>query len=235
MKKKMYIFIIIGIIIAAAVTFAVYKVVTNAEEQINDITVFAEDYESYNGEELYGNDVLELSINEDAVIYIKTAEEIIDVLENEDALIYFGFPTCPWCRNMLTAFINAATDKGEAIYYVDIKSIRNTYSVEDGLIVESTVGEDAYYEIVEFLSDYLSDYIITDDDDVEYDTETKRLYAPTVVTVSGGEVLDFKDGTLDSVTNPYEELSEEEYDELYEEFIEIIENLQNPSCGLDHC
>lgn len=240
MKKNVFLIILISLlaIIGIIVGFLQYNKEESVEKEItlvNDIEEFISEYESYNGEQINDNDILEVDLNEDAIVYITSAEDIIDIMLEEDALIYFGFSTCPWCRNMIDVLLDAAENKDQAIYYVDIKSIRNIYSVEEGLIVESTVGEDAYYDILEIFGDYLSDYIVYDEDGVEYNTNTTRLYGPTLITVKEGELLDIYVGTHEEVTDPYTALTDEQYDELYTEFNNMINDLQNLSCGLDNC
>lgn len=241
-KKKVNVKIILIVICFVLVTISIgLQIYSNVNEEtikiteVNQISTFIEEYESYNGEELYEHDILDLDLNEDAIVYIKTAEEIVEIMQSEDALIYFGFPTCPWCRNMLEALVDAAAEKDEPIYYVNIKEVRNTYVVEDGLIVESVAGEDAYYDILEIFGSYLSDYVVYDEDGNEYNTNTTRLYAPTIITVQGGELLDIKIGTLDEITDPYTKLTDEQYIELNSEFENMINDLQNPVCGLESC
>lgn len=201
----------------------------------NDIEEFKSIYENYNDEILYDNEVLDLELSEEAVVYISTPEEIVEVLKNEDAIVYFGFPTCPWCRNMLEAFIEACVEKDQEFYYVDISEIRNTYTVEDGLIVESSEGTDAYYELLELLDGVLSEYMVYDEDGEEYNTNTKRLYAPSVVTVVSGVITDFKSGTLEEVSDPYTKLSDEQFEKLVLEYSNVINNLQSPTCTGEVC
>lgn len=236
MKKSKFIIVILIVLIIIGGILG-YCLLNNEEEIVlsNDIETFISEYEGYNGQELYDHEILSLDLNEDAIIYITSAEDIVDVMLEENALIYFGFETCPWCRNMITALLDAAADKDQAIYYVDIMEIRNTYTVEDGLIVESTVGEDAYYDILEVFGDNLSDYIVYDEDGEEYNTNTTRLYGPTLITVKDGELLDMMVGTLSSVTDPYTALTDSEYEELYTEFSNMINDLQNQACGLNEC
>lgn len=203
-------------------------------EKQNDIQLFKSEYEDKNN--LTSDDAvyLDLEIDEELIIYYKTDEEIIDILNNEKALIYFGFSDCPWCRNIMSSLVKAAVDNNEVIYYVDIQNIRNTYIIEDGLIVESVTGTDAYYEILDILEDNLSDYKITSGKK-EYDTYTKRLYGPTVITINKGIVYDIYVGSLEEVEDPYSELNEEQSLELYKIYDEMIKELNTEVCDLDKC
>lgn len=235
MKKDKNVLIVAIVLLAAIAVIVGFSITNDEVMEVNDIHTFTEEYESYNGEELYDHEVLNLDLNDEAIVYITSIDDIVEVMENEDALIYFGFSTCPWCRNMISTLLDAAVSKGEVIYYVDIKEVRNAYTVEDGLLIESTIGEDAYYELLEFLDAALDDYIVTDEDGVEYDTGIKRVYGPTVITVKEGELLDMYIGTLDSVEDPYTALTDEEYEELLEIYKNMINDVQNNACTLDNC
>ncbi|MFI3260934.1 MAG: hypothetical protein R3Y13_04415 [bacterium] len=207
----------------------------NSVDIYNDVTIFSKEYESLNGEELSGKLLLEVDINDEAVIYEKTILEILDIMNNESALIYFGFGTCPWCRNMIEALVDSSVSKNEPIYYVNISSVRNTYTYEAGNVVETKEGDESYYEVVEFLSDSLSEYYVYDEDGEKYDTNTKRLYAPTVITVKNGSLVDISFGTVDEVEDPYIKLTDEEYSDLLLEYNNMINDLQTEMCSLESC
>ena len=237
--KNMYVKIGIAlttilIIVGVGYLFLNKKEDTKVVENTNDINVFKKSYEKHNGEPMGKYTILPVEVNKDAIVKISTPKEIIEVLENEKALIYFGFETCPWCRNMLEAFTDAAANKKETIYYVDILDIRSNFKVKDGKL-EETKGTDEYYKILKILDSILEDYIVYDDKKVEYKTGEKRLFAPTVVSVKDNEIINFKIGTLDGIENPFEKLTDEEYDELYNIYIGMINELNTDSCGLSNC
>ncbi len=236
--KKDKIYIVIAIIFA--VFLLIGAIIFNKDEEaiekkVNDATSFISEYEGLNDEELYGHDVLDLNLNKDTVVYVTKIEDILDILKNEDALVYFGFSSCPWCRNMINVLFDAAASKNEPIYYVDIKEIRNVYKVVDGEISETVKGNDSYYEAVEFLKDSLGDYIVYDEEKNEYNTNTKRIYGPTVVTVKEGSVQDIFIGTHADVIDPYSPMTSEQYSELSKEFSNMINDLQNNACGIGNC
>ncbi len=232
-KKKSFMIgvLIISFIVLALSGYAVYNFTTKNQNS-SDITKFITQYESLNKKEDHnGKTAIELDLNEDATIFYKTDQEIMDLMQNKEAIIYFGFSSCPWCRSIITTLLEATVDEEITLYYVDIEDIRNTYIYENGELTESSTGTTGYYEILDFLDEYLSDYIIKDEDNNEHNTNTKRLYAPSVVTVKGGEVVEFFSPSSDMIDDPYEELSDKEELNLYNKFLNLIKNLRNEPCS----
>ena len=122
----------------------------------------------------------------------------------------------------------------DKVYYVDILDIRDTYKFSGSIEPEQTKkGTDAYYEILEFLDDYLEEFYVKDDAGNMYDTGVKRLYAPTVVGVKDGKVVGIHVATVESQTNPYEVLTDKQKDELksiYKKMIEDVNKKENSTC-----
>lgn len=200
----------------------------------NDTLSFISLYESFNNVENGEKKFLELNLNKDAIIYVSSISEIKKIIENESGIVYFGFSTCPWCRNMIDVLLDASVSNNQAIYYVDIKDIRNEYEVVDGLLFESVSASDEYYELLSYLDDFLDDYIVFDGDD-SYNTNMKRIYGPTVLTFNS-KVLDMHVGTHDDVVDSYVKLSDLQYDLLYDEFDTMIKKIyENNSCEISSC
>ena len=65
---------------------------------------------------------------------------------------------------------------------------------------------------------YLEDYTITDKKDKTIKTGEKRLYAPTVIFVKNGEVVEFIERTVDSQKDPYVALNENQRNELISKY-----------------
>lgn len=228
MEKSNKIYMIIIFVCAALVIgLCGYAIITHKEEKISDAMKFKNEYEALNelvnenSEEKYVN----VEISEENPIVYKTGKEILDVLKNEDAIIYFGFAACPWCRNAVPVLIDTAKELNvEKIYYVDILDMRDTYKFSGSIEPEQTKkGTDAYYEILKFLDKKLDKFYVTDDAGNMYDTGVKRLYAPTVVGVKDGKVVGFHVATVESQTNPYETLTDKQKEELKKEYKTIIE------------
>lgn len=179
---------------------------TNEE---TDAIRFKEEYEALNDKK-DSNEYINVDIDKENPIVYADAEEVIDLIKNDTAVIYFGFPECPWCRNAIPVLLDAAKELGiEKIYYYNALSIRDKKSLdENGDIVVEDEGTKEYEELVELLYDYLTIY------DGLNDNTIKRLYFPTVLFVKDGEVIGLHISTVETQENPYNELTKEQYEEL---------------------
>ncbi len=240
MDKKRIIGLIIGVVLVLAVGLKFYLDYKDKEEEEPEIQErlatesskeFKKQYESLNGTKNDSDkDYLEVSLKENNPVQIKTDEEILDVLENGTGVIYFGFNSCPWCRSMVETLIESFDDNElENLYYVDVKDIRSTFEVKKKKVVNTKKGTDAYYDILEYLDEYLTEYKITSNKK-EYDTKEKRLYAPTVVVLKNGEIIGFHEGTVESQTDPWLGLNADEKKELKATFDELFKELKSNSC-----
>ncbi len=230
MEKSNKIYMIVIFVCAALVIgLCGYAIITHKDEKISDAIKFKNEYEALNGvvNEATDNKYIEVNIDEENPMVYKTGKEILDVLKNEDAIIYFGFAACPWCRNAVPVLLDAAKELNvDKIYYVDILDIRDTYKFSGSIEPEQTKkGTDAYYEILKFLDKKLEKFYVKDEAGNMYDTGVKRLYAPTVVGVKGGKVVGFHESTIESQTDPYELLDENGKSELKNEYKKIIESV----------
>lgn len=241
-KSNKICFIIIAICTIAVIGICAFEIFNHKSNEKTDSARFKEEYEAYNGlvNENNNKNFLEVEIPKENPIVYKTGKEILDVLKNENAIVYFGFSSCPWCRNVIEPLLSAAEEKKtEKVYYVDIYDMRDTYVFNGNIIPEQTKkGTDAYYDILDFMGKNLEKYYIKDEAGNMYDTGVTRLYAPTVVAVSGGEVKSMHVGTLDEQTDPYEGLKKEEKEKLKNIFIDLIKSIDKEleTCsGEDAC
>ena len=86
---------------------------------------FKSEYEKYNGKEATdGKKYLDITINGAGKIKYSTEDEIVDIFNNSgDAVIYFGYPTCGYCRTVAEVLCDTAKDSGlETIYYLDTEN-----------------------------------------------------------------------------------------------------------------
>lgn len=152
-NKKIYLISIILLILIVATLFFIFNNKKSNEE--NDNKVFASEY----------------GITEDNVYVYRTLEEINKILENGTALVYLGFPECPWCRGYVPIINEVAKEEGlDKIYYFNIKKDREDNSK-------------LYQKTVELLGDNL-----------RYDNEgNRRIYAPSLIAVKNGKVVMFDD------------------------------------------
>lgn len=238
-KKKLY--IIGGILLLFIAGLSVWYFGFASTEKINEDAVrFKEEYEAYNGKEAYGDATYqELEISEDSKIKYATAKEIIKILESGTGLIYLGFPTCPWCRGLIPALLDAVDCSClENVTYLNVSDLRDTYTLEDGKPVKTKDTSDEYYRILELLDEYLLDYTLTSDDGKEINVGEKRLYVPMVVAVKDGKIIDTRIDSveLDENQSPFDTLKDSQYKELKTDFTDMIDQItKEASVCEDHC
>ena len=184
----------------------------NTKVEPKKVNKFKKEYESLNGkiDEHSKKEYMSINIDEDNPFVYITVDEVINKLQKGTSVIYFGFPECPWCRNLVPVLIDAAKELGvDKIYYYNAVKIRDTKELDDeGNIITTKEGTKEYNKIVELLYDYLPEYKGLEDESV------KRLYLPTVVFIKDGEVTYLHTGTLDSQEDPHKKLSKQQYNEL---------------------
>lgn len=177
MKKKLLYVLLVFLLICACFSIYVY---------FNDSTRFYLSYTIYNYFPYENGKYIKVDIPRDNGVKYLGEEEIYDVFESGTGIIYFGYPECPWCRNIVGPLITSNKDSGVLLYYVDVHKLTD---------------KDKLFEI-------LDEYLKEDDDG------NKRLYVPDVYFVKDGEILSHHLGTVDSYKNPYLGMSKEQRDEL---------------------
>lgn len=199
-----------------------------------DAINFKNEYESLNNvvNDKSGKTIKEISIDASNPVDILTEEETVSLLENGTGIIYFGFPDCPWCRSMLPVLLKTLSNMSiDKLYYLNVKNMRDTLSLGEKNKVEvKEEGTKGYYKILELLDDVLEPYYLTSEDGKKIDTKEKRLYAPTVVAVKDGKIVDIHVGTVDSQASGYDDLSIEQQEELSNRFMELVRKVYNVDC-----
>ncbi len=105
----------------------------------SDSISFKNEYESLNNvvREKDGRTIKEISIDANNPVDILTEEEAVALLESGTGILYFGFPDCPWCRNMLPVLLQTLKNMSiERMYYLNIGSIRDTLALGEKNKVE---------------------------------------------------------------------------------------------------
>ena len=154
-------------------------------------------------------------------------DEIIELLENGTGIVYFGFPNCPWCRNLVPVLTDAAIEFGvEEILYRNVWYDRNILELEDGEIVETRAGHPGYYQVLDILGDLAPAYRGL------YDESIRRVFVPAVVFVSNGEIISYYENLPTFQERVDEEelggwlpMNDEEVEELKQTFINYFEIL----------
>ena len=221
MKKIISILLIVVLLIS--VTGCVIS------NDIKDSEKFKEEYESQNGKKSKsGKENRKVSISEDNPFVYTTAEEISKKMDNKETfIVYFGFSTCPWCRSIIEELIKCAKDsKVDKIYYVDVLDIRDTKELdEDGTIKTTKEGTKGYKELIDKMSNVLSDYTTTKEGK-EISLEEKRIYAPNVIAVVNGKATKLEEGISEELKDPYMELTDEMKKYTYNSFKCIFKCLE---------
>lgn len=202
---------------------------TSQETLTKDEMKFKKEYESLNDKKRGEHNVMSIKVPEDNQMKYVDSDEVIDILEHKTGVIYFGFPSCPWCRNIVPILIDAAKETGlETIYYANLLEERDSKHLdEDGNIVVDQEGSENYHKIVDLLKDKLGVYEGLEDDSI------KRLYFPTLVFVKNGNVEDIHIGTLDSQKDPYKALNHKQKEKLKNLCLNKIEKIQSLTCDTD--
>ncbi|AZN31174.1 hypothetical protein EJO69_11095 [Flaviflexus salsibiostraticola] len=189
---------------------------------------FVQEYESLNGEEARGGRAyLELDIRDEHRFRPSSEDEIRNLLDDGDGAIYFGFPECPWCRSAVGPMDEAAEAVNlDEIHYLNVSEIRDQKSVNaSGDVIVTDEGTDFYGFLLDELGDFAPEY-----PDVPGE---RRILVPLVAIVVGGEIVDSHLGTVESQTDPYEGMTDEQRTELIDLYREKFSQI--PGCGEFYC
>ncbi len=208
---------------------------TNSNSNIeSDAIKFKKEYEAYNNKEReddLGNYFQKLNIPEDNPMKYTSIKEAVQILEKGTGILYFGYPTCPWCRNAVPVLIDAVKESNfKTIYYLNVNEYKNMYAIQDGKVVKIKDEKEGYYDLLKALDNVLDPFTLQGPDGKIYELGEKRIYVPMMVFVKSGEIVGTHVGTvtLEGTQTKYDSLKDSQYKELfkiYEDYIsEISEN-----------
>ena len=227
MKKDFLKYYITGLITVALICVGIVLLNKDNMHAPTSDTKFYDEYTSYNNKEnSNGKYYPEVTIDKNNLYYYASEDEVKELLNNGTGVLYLGFPTCPWCRNMVSVLNEAGKDYGIAkINYYDIKDIRSSFSFDDSNNLVKKDGTAFYSFLLEKLDNVLTEYGVYDKNNELVDTGEKRLYAPTVVFIKDGVVKEIIEGTVDSQNDPYILLNETQKNELKNKYLEAFNKL----------
>lgn len=197
------------------VSMLVYGLLLFNKNNVNketDAVKFKNEYSELNNQinDKNNKEYPNVSLNDDNLFTYASEDDIKALFDGGSGVIYFGFPQCPWCRNLVPVLESSAEGTSlDKIYYYNIHDIRSTITVDDNNNLSNTKGSDFYYYLLDKLDSYLEEYKVNN-----IDTGEKRLYAPTLVFIKYGRVVGFHEGTVDSQTDPFVVLDDNQKDEL---------------------
>lgn len=241
MEKKnkiiLLIILIVTVLIVGICVFAIMRHESDSKNnEVTDAVKFKEEYEKLNGSKYENLTYPTVTINENNTIKYITEAQAVEMLKNGTGVIYFGFAGCPWCRTLITPLLDIARESHTTIYYLDILNIRSKIDLtSDKLIKTTKKGTDSYYDLLNLMSEYLKDYVLTDEDNKEYKTGEKRLYAPTLVAVKNGKIESFHEGTVDSQKSGFDVLTKKQEKELNKILTELVKTVSSNSCSSTGC
>lgn len=164
-------------------------VTDKSDDTLSDTQKIIDEYKN-------ANSTIEVSLNENANVKYLEKEKLIDFLNKETGIVYLGFPTCPWCRNILPVLMDFAYKNNVKLYYFNVRTFDSNDPVREKLIT--------------ILSEYL---------------EEGTLYVPDVYFIKDGKIVGNHLGSVSSQTNPYEPLTDSQKEELkniYQGYYELI-------------
>jgi len=231
--KKIYAIVLIGVVFSLGLILFGKDFNEKIKNDIKpkketDEIKFKKEYEDLNGKEKENGNgnysILEISKNNK--MKYSSEKEILELLENGTGVIYFGFPECPWCRNLVTELISVAQNENlEQIYYLNALSIRDIKKLDDdGNVITEKEGTKNYYKIVSILEEHLGVYEGLNDESI------KRLYFPTVVFIKDGKIINVHIGTVDSHEDGNKKLTKKQKDELHEVLTKSVVDTYSEMC-----
>ena len=204
---------IIAICVVLVVGLCIFLIANHKEEVVSDAIRFKNEYEVFNDYESI-REFVKVKVDENNPVIYKTSKEILEVIEKNKAIIFFGDPSINTSRLLIEPLLDVLKEENiEELYYVDVRDIKDDYEF-DGTLIPKKIknGTDGYYNTLKFLDKYLEEYYIQGTDGNLYDTGVKRLLDPTIVTVNSGKVIGFND-KLVKVEDELK-ISEKEYEDL---------------------
>ena len=210
---------------------AAQKIVTE------DMLEFKAQYEELNGQtNAAGRTYATLDLPEYNLIKFVTPQEILAIRNSGRGLIFFAFPTCPWCRQASPILVDLALEmKLDAINYIDMLEVRSLWEVQDGNAVKTRDGAPGYYELLESFSSILPDafphlhpFVVKDDDGNEYETGEQRIFVPLVVAIRDGEIVGYHGYTVpfNEGQTQWDALTDQQVADLSSIYRKLIEEVQ---------
>jgi hypothetical protein len=140
-----------------------------------------------------------------------------DVLELENGIVLFGWPSCPWFRNAITPLLEFAEAEKAVIYYLNIHDIRDLKEKDkDGKVITTKAGSPGYDAILAKFHDVLNPYTAVGIDSI------KRISSPTVLFIEKGKGVHKVVSTVVSQTDPKIKLDSTQRQELKQRYREYF-------------
>lgn len=151
MKKNILAVGVILIVILGIGGYFVFKKTNNSEVN-EDAKRFKEQYSE---------------VADDNVFVYKNVDEIMEIMKHGTAVVYLGYPECPWCQAYVKYLNEVAKEVGlDKIYYCNTKEVKEQ-------------NMDKYQELIKILEKHL-----------QYNNEGKKwIYVPNVSFHIEGNII----------------------------------------------
>lgn len=169
----------------------------------SDIANFKEEYEKYNGKIVGDRKYLDVDVSLNNKIYYVDDDNLLETMDNETGIFYFGFPNCPWCRNIVEILLSSAKKENIKVYYFNPRTAGSN-------------SNELYNEVVKRLDKYL--------EKDEYGN--KVLYVPDVYFIKNGKIVGHHLGSLDEQKDPFTELTSKQKEELKKIYLDLIKKVK---------
>lgn len=177
----------------------------NVEKDISSGAIkFKYEYENLNDKKTSsGETYKKLDINIDNPIKYVTLNQLVNIVENDEAYVYISSPSCPFCRATVEILLQVAKElKIDTIYYYD--------AFKDN-------DEENYNELMSKLKDK---EIVTIND-----SGNKTWGIPILLKTSGGQVVSKARGVsyqLNDGQSPHDSLTEDQKKQVYDRYYEAL-------------
>ena len=203
MKSEKIVITVLGILLVISIIVIGYLMIKINENSINieyseDAIMFKYNYERLNGKKNSdGNVYNTLSIAINNPIKYVNLEELVNIIDTEDGIIYISSPTCPYCRATVETLLQVVKDLNiSKIYYYEI----------------FTGNDVANYD--ELMKELEEKEIVKVNNDSKY-----SWGVPVLLQTRNGEII----SKINGVSYELEE-NQSKYDSLNEEQKEIVYN-----------
>ena len=122
--------------------------------------------------------------------------------QEKSGVLYFGFSSCPWCKEAKPILKKVAKENGIDIQYVKVKDEEKNrlYTDDQKAIIEP----------------YIQDYMSNNDEGI------LTLYVPLVLVVKDGKVIDGHEGTLESHDATERKMTNDEKEQLTKIYTKLM-------------
>lgn len=211
--------IVVILIVLFFVFFSDNNGVGSLFSEASDSVKFEDEYEDLNNKTVDGDKKYpKVKLPSNNLIKYSTIEEVLNIFNNkEDAVVYFGYSTCLYCRNAIQVLLDTAVDTElDELLYIDIEDYWDVKELDaNNNIITTKEPHVKYYELLNVLGDELiTDYVLLNSNGEEVKTGDKRIQYPLVIFIADGSVVSYNIGTLFSQDDPFVEMDDSQVEGL---------------------